>query len=378
MVFPSNKIWFTHAALSTLLTCLVLVFSSKILTVNSSLLNGLTQLKTKTDISNMYFSGFYENYSLNQDIVLVNIGGADRGRISDALLSIKSADPKVIGLDVSFGIFNGDKIDSNLISALSTLPLTIVPETTHPNFGSLANVKMGSTQLIQDETGRIKYVEFSPEEPGNHFCQHIAAAYANKNVSTSCTKEINFQSDYKNYKYFELEHLEDPENTDLFKNKIVLVGYAGNKWGDNFCGEDQFVTPIDKEVNPGMFSRTPGVVVHANIIQNILDKNFIKEFPNWLNGVIVFLLIFGFNLFYLKRYVSVNVPFYFFCRIMQIITVGVIAYMAFICFDVFRLKLEFNRWMVASALSFDACMFYILCTYYLSKKYGYDFKMTSK
>lgn len=80
------------------------------------------------------------------------------------------------------------------------------------------------------------------------------------------------------------------ENFDstLLKDKIVLMGFLGDYFGDPSWG-DKFFTPLNKKVagraNPDMF----GLVVHANIIAMILNEDYVDEFADWLLYTIAFI-----------------------------------------------------------------------------------------
>jgi CHASE2 domain-containing sensor protein len=74
----------------------------------------------------------------------------------------------------------------------------------------------------------------------------------------------------------------------LLKDKIVLVGFLGDYFGDP-SWDDKFFTPLNKKVagraNPDMF----GLVVHANIITMILNEDYIDELTDWHKYAIAFL-----------------------------------------------------------------------------------------
>lgn len=80
------------------------------------------------------------------------------------------------------------------------------------------------------------------------------------------------------------------ENFDstLLKDKIVLMGYLGNYFGDT-SWDDKFFTPLNKKVagraNPDMF----GLVVHANIVAMILNEDYIEVLDEWVPFVIAFI-----------------------------------------------------------------------------------------
>ena len=72
------------------------------------------------------------------------------------------------------------------------------------------------------------------------------------------------------------------ENFDptLFKDKIVIMGFLGKRFGDP-AWEDKFFTPLNKSVagraNPDMF----GPVIHANSTIMILNEDYINELEEW-------------------------------------------------------------------------------------------------
>jgi adenylate cyclase len=100
---------------------------------------------------------------------------------------------------------------------------------------------------------------------------------------------INYNSDIKNaFKIYDSDLVINcPSDNDFMlselKDKIVIVG-------DSSYGRDVHRIPFS---NVGNDPDTYGVLIQANIVKNILDRNFIKESPFLLNLVLVvfFLLI---------------------------------------------------------------------------------------
>ena len=79
---------------------------------------------------------------------------------------------------------------------------------------------------------------------------------------------------------------------EVFKDKIVILGYMGSDLSDT-SWDDKLYTPLNMEyagrTNPDMY----GVVVHANILSMILNGNFIdsmSERTGLLVGVLLCLL----------------------------------------------------------------------------------------
>lgn len=75
----------------------------------------------------------------------------------------------------------------------------------------------------------------------------------------------------------------------LFKDKIVIMGYLGNYFGDP-SWEDKWFTPLNKKVagraNPDMF----GMVIHANIVSMILNEDYVGQLPEWATYLIAVIL----------------------------------------------------------------------------------------
>jgi CHASE2 domain-containing sensor protein len=81
------------------------------------------------------------------------------------------------------------------------------------------------------------------------------------------------------------------ENFDpaLFKDKIVIMGFLGKRFGDP-AWEDKFFTPLNKSVvgraNPDMF----GPVIHANSVIMILNEDYINQLEEWQKYAIASIL----------------------------------------------------------------------------------------
>ena len=76
---------------------------------------------------------------------------------------------------------------------------------------------------------------------------------------------------------------------ELFRDKIVLLGYLGDYIGQS-AWEDKFFTPLNKKVagraNPDMF----GLVLHANVIIQILNEDYINAISDWTKYFVAFLV----------------------------------------------------------------------------------------
>lgn len=136
---------------------------------------------------------------------------------------------------------------------------------------------------------------------------------------------------------------------DLFKDRIVMMGYLGDYLGQP-AWEDKFFTPLNKKVagraNPDMF----GLVVHANSVAMVLNEDYINETPDWLEWAIAFvvcLLTVG-----LFAYIDTNLPIWFdalsvFIQLVELLLITIIIIQAFALWSV---KLDLTVAIGVSAL----------------------------
>jgi CHASE2 domain-containing sensor protein len=138
-------------------------------------------------------------------------------------------------------------------------------------------------------------------------------------------------------------------DSTLFKDKIVIMGFLGDYFGDP-AWNDKYFTPLNKKVagraNPDMF----GVVVHANIVSMILNEDYVSALTKWQKYAIAFLVCF----FTVALFITIdrNLPAWFdtlsvTIQIVQILTIsGLIVYF----FAYFTFKLDLTITLAASAL----------------------------
>ncbi|UCB45218.1 MAG: adenylate/guanylate cyclase domain-containing protein [Spirochaetota bacterium] len=108
---------------------------------------------------------------------------------------------------------------------------------------------------------------------------------------------INYYGPAYSFKYISYEQVVDDEGfqllleKDVFKDKIVTIGASISELHDNF--------PTPFFVSGGRIL-TPGVEIHSNFIQSVLDQNFIATVPDYY--VYLITLIFTIALaFIIKR-----------------------------------------------------------------------------
>lgn len=144
---------------------------------------------------------------------------------------------------------------------------------------------------------------------------------------------------------------------DLIKDRIVLMGFLGDRIGDP-AWNDKFFTPLNKKVagraNPDMF----GVVIHANIISMILNGDFIDELEDWHKYVIAFIFCyFNIALFF---YINSRFPVWFDSVSLVIQVLQIVLLMGFTIwiFSESDFKLDLTVTLAAIALAGPTFEFY--------------------
>lgn len=252
------------------------------------------------------------NFSyISNDIVIVATDGCNRQEIASIIDTINTYNPKVIGLDV---IFKQQQYnDSALISTINKCNQIVLPYDMGYNtqsdvffvqdssyfYNDLKHVNLGAINLsgnsIRNVIRRFKNHFCTQTDSVNSFSYLIANLYSNDN-----TNKLNERPDdgLIAYRGREIEKFTKEEFISLedknltIQNKIVLLG-------DINSNSDMHTTPIKEEV--------AGVVIHAHIIDTILNGLYIKEASNLLNysiAILMTLLFCGFT-----YYVRVNVKY---------------------------------------------------------------------
>ncbi len=147
-----------------------------------------------------------------------------------------------------------------------------------------------ATAMKFDSVRTIRFLQREKHEElvnfrGNFEIQEIKVKDVNKvDVASSGFTGMFTALDFKDV-------LTENFDSTLLKDKIVLMGFLGDYFGDT-SWDDKFFTPLNKKVagraNPDMF----GPVVHANIIAMILNEDYIDELKDWQEYAIAFISCF--------------------------------------------------------------------------------------
>ncbi len=136
---------------------------------------------------------------------------------------------------------------------------------------------------------------------------------------------------------------------ELFKDRIVMMGYLGDYLGDP-AWEDRFFTPMNKvlagRANPDMF----GLVVHANAVAMILNEDYVDEISDFAKYAIAFLVCLLTVAIFI--WIDNKLPMWFdaFSVIIQLVEILAISLFVIYAFNWWSLKLDLTLSLGVSAL----------------------------
>jgi CHASE2 domain-containing sensor protein len=207
-----------------------------------------------------------------------------------------------------------------------------------------------STQIanLYDSAKVKKFLARNKEEEIINFYGNIEVVQLKvKTSKVNDTNSTNFGTGFYVIDY--LDVYQGNFVPELFKDKIVIIGYLGDELGDT-AWEDKFFTPLNKKIggraNPDMF----GPVVHANAVAMILNENYIDEIPQWFQYMIAF--IFCWLTVALFAWMDANLPIWYdaLSVIIQIIQIFLIMIVIVLAFAYWNLKLDLSITLLATAL----------------------------
>lgn len=238
---------------------------------------------------------------LDDSVVVVDLGYAGRGEISDALEIIAVAEPKVVGLDVNFALPKGDG-DSLLIENIVAQPQVVLPlglekegdtfEITEAPFFfetlQSPNLHYGVANLpAKNSKASIREFETGfPLADGRELPSYIVemgklgnpAAYEKLKARGNRRETIDYAS--REYTVIPIDMLLD--RAEELTDKYVLVGSMTD-------ANDMHATPIN--------SYQPGIMVHAKALSTMLEGDYFVNVPDVVDyvaaGILCFLLVFA-------------------------------------------------------------------------------------
>ena len=233
--------------------------------------------------------------TLDPDIVLVDIGHADRNGIANIIEKVNFWNPRAVGVDILFGMPQSQ--DSLLINALENTPNLVLPIglksvdndrfriTDTPFFyPSLKAVYAGSNFPASFDGGTIReFVTTFPLTDGKSipsFSMALAKAYSPVSVESLLKRGRHLETiDYPSREFVILTADDIDNNGNLITDKIVIIGAVND-------ANDMHSTPINSYMD--------GMSIHAAATATIINGNLydpVSNLPPWLPACILCFLV---------------------------------------------------------------------------------------
>lgn len=356
--------------------------------LNTNLLNPIKMALADFDLNDIAYAKLGKNSDTRLDsrIVIVNVGMADRAAIAGMLQTISRSAPKVIGLDAEFSGPRDRESDAMLQATLLNTPNIIGAsrlnwqQTEQPEekgFFSKEIQTFGYVNFVGEEAGTIRY--FSPVEKANgQEYLSFGAALVKAGDPTHYKKlekrgrnpeRIHYKRKANQYLVVEgSDVLEGRVGDTFFKNKYVLVGYLSPSPNDV---EDKHFTPMNASIAGKALPDMNGVVIHANIVSMMLDNNYVRRLPGWVNWLITITIAWLHITLFIRYYIEEHLWFHLAAKVAQIISAIFFVYFSIMFFHWFGLELDIKMPLIVIILAIDVIYFYEAFALWLHKKTGF-------
>jgi CHASE2 domain-containing sensor protein len=349
------------------------------------------------DFNDIYYSEKKntKNNSIDNRIVIINIGQADREGIALMIEKTASMKPKAMGLDVVFD----DSLDfvkdsllretfirhKNLVVA-AKFQLDSVDkfELTRNYFKKAAKV-YGYVNFPNEDKETTRYFfpfKINKDTAFSSFSSAIVKLYdTGDTVYHKLQKKgdskvmINYTRNYndmtKQYQVLDGERLlmeNDYVDSAAIKGKIALLAYVNTNPNDI---EDKKFTPMNEKFAGKSIPDMNGIFVHANIISMALDKNYVKKLPSWANWLIAIIICWLHMSFFIRYYLESHIWFHLVAKIAQVASAIFFVWLGIELFSRYRLKVDMKMSLIVIVLAVDVIYFYEAWAVWMHKKYKY-------
>jgi CHASE2 domain-containing sensor protein len=360
--------------------------------INFYFLNPLKLALKDFDFNDITYAklGKSANTPIDNRIVVINIGYADREGLAHLLDKTAAAQPKVMGLDV---VFEGpkDPISDSIIMAAFMKHRNLVvtnridwedtAEYLKGQFFTDFTALKGYGNLIGDSKEERRTIRmFSPFETIKKdtlpsfataiLREYDATAYERLKKRRKETEIINYARHTNQYHIIEAEDLlQDRVADTAIKGKIALLGYINESPYDI---EDKVFSPMNEHFAGKSTPDMNGIIVHANIISMVLDNNYIKKLPSWVTWLVAILICWLHMSFFIRYYLENHIWFHLVAKIAQLASAIIFAYLGILLFDRYNLKLDMKLSLIVIVMAVDVIYFYEAFAVWMHKKFHYQ------
>jgi CHASE2 domain-containing sensor protein len=306
------------------------------------------------------------------NVYIINIGDANAASIDSALDYAARLHPRVIGLDVEFTGKKDTAGYARLGQTIATMPNLVLAHRYTGNIDSSGDHFLGCASHIGFDNldampnKVVRY--FSPFAKSKGIYDTCFAAsivhlfapdrfdYLVKTYGMTTRLPINYTKDTSRYFKTDYRNLfKDNSETPDLTGHIVLIGYYN---ADSNDITHKHVTPCNQVIFGKSTPDMNGLVINANIISMMLDKNYIDPTPGWIDPFLALVTVFLFLTFYVAP--RVDEPMFEHVMVKLFGTIIIVCMVVFVLlmFDKFHRKVNLGISMWILPLSVE--LFYIV------------------
>jgi len=364
--------------------------------LNLGILNPVKLGLKDFDFNDLSYSklGKAQNTKIDPNIVVINIGQADREGIAMLIEKTALLQPKVMGLDVTFSGPRDPHKDSILSETVRRHPHLVLAakyETDSANkliatgnYFLKDSKEFGFVNFPNDDKETVRsYYPFKKDEKEHDLVLpsftstlvrlYDSAAYekiskkVDKKVIINYTRAVTDRK--KQYMVVEAEDLlTDNIDPSAINGKIALLAYVNIDPNDI---EDKKFTPMNEKFAGKSTPDMNGIFVHANIISMVLEKNYIKKVPLWMNILIAIIVCWLHMSFFIHYYLESHIWFHLAAKILQVASAIFFVWLGIYLFDKYRLKVDLKYSLITIVMAVDVIYFYEAWAVWMNKKFHY-------
>jgi len=360
--------------------------------LNLGIMNPLKLGLKDFDFNDMSYSklGKASNTPIDSNIVIVNIGQADREGIAHLIDKTASFNPKVMGLDV---VFDGPRDplkdsllhasiqrNNNLVLAAKYLLDSTDKLVMVGNYFLKDNSQGGFVNFPNDDKETVRtYFPFKKDEKEKDkrlpsfssalLRQYDSTAYLKLEKKGDKKVIINYTRRTNQYLVINGDDLLlDNIDSTAIAGKIALLAYVNTNPNDI---EDKKFTPMNEKFAGKSIPDMNGIVVHANIISMALEKNYIKKVPLWMTVLIAVVVCWLHMSFFVRYYLESHIWFHLVAKIAQVASAIFFVWLGIYLFDKYRLKVDLKLSLLTIVMAVDVIYFYEAWAVWMNKKFSY-------
>jgi CHASE2 domain-containing sensor protein len=359
----------------SLLTLIVLYCLFLLINISFKPLNYIVQTISSICLNDLYFSSVANNH-VDTNIVLVNIEDLDREGITNLINKVDEGNPKVIGLDVFFSREIKTPHDSLLWKTLFRLRDKIVMAVTSTEnqhakqYWTVPTIKTGHAGLLTNENNTEVIRKFEPFLEGDSGSTISFSAALVKMFDPDAYNHLTYRNNQQerihyigNGNAFQMIQAKEILNAssnhlNLFNQKIVIIGFSGNKIQCFNDMDDAFFTPVGFDFNVNRRPDMHGMIIHANITSMILGKHYINHVPFWLVMILNFVLLYFHALLFAWLFIKTPLFYTTIALATQTISFILVLWASFILLTKTNLYLETSLILATIALSANILYLY--------------------